>query len=1099
MGSTLTLTTMFTDVVDSTAISSRLGPEAAERFRQSHFGLVRAAVTNADGREVKNTGDGFVVVFSSLSAALACAVAIQQAVARNNRSASQALSIRIGLSHGDLDQAEGDFFGPSMAEAARLCAAAAGGQILTTDLVRLLVGARGGHTFASVGPLELKGFPQPVPAVAVEWWTESGAHAIATPFPDRLQSELAMGFVGRDSELEQLRALLRDAEGDQRRIALVGGEAGIGKTSLMARLAAEAYDRGAVVLYGRCDEGLGFPYQPWVEALGHLVEHAPAELLEQHVATFGPELARLAPGLGRVADIPRTSASDTDLARYEVFAGVVGLLLAVAEATPLLVVLDDLHWADTQSLLLLRHLITHTVSGRLFVIGSYRDVEVTESHPLSEALAASWREPGVDRMVLVGLDDHSTLELVEVAGYPLDETSARLAHTLYLETDGNPFFTLEVLRHLVESRVLSQGAGGRWSATVDLSNLSLPVSVREVIGQRLQRLGDPAYRVLVQAAVIGKDFELALLAAVCGRSEDELLNVLEPAVAARVVIAEHEGFSFGHALIQHSLYEALSPPVLRRAHVRVAQGLEELCGNAPGPRVAELARHWMAAWAPPIDGTKAIEFGRQAGALALASLAPEDAVSWFGQALQIADQTDVATPTLRCDLLIGLGTAKRQSGDAGHRETLLAAAALAAEIEDAERLAQAALESNPGIATFMVGVDTELLGVLKTALSLVGADDSALRAELMATLALELGWSDDWDRRRSLAEESVAIARRIGDPAALVRVLRKAFHAVYTAHTHDLRRGYAMQMLDLTAQLGDPGLRGVALETAMWVLLDAVELDQFDELLAEQQSVVERIGEPTVRQAHALLRATRVLITPHTSDESEAALDELHEACNRVAHPDEAIVAWGALAGVVAVRRGEIAELVPLVEFAAREYPGIQSVEPSLAYLYAELGRTAEASQLLAGRSSGLTSLRRDRTWLVTLANWAGTVADLGLRDLASVLHGQLAPMSGLVILPTYGAAEGPVAFYLGCLATTLGDVDDAERYFTKAEKLCRRIGAEFWLARNQLAHARMLSHGSGEGRMTACRLLDEAMAIGRRLGYRHLEAQAAELLIDIA
>jgi AAA ATPase domain/Adenylate and Guanylate cyclase catalytic domain len=686
---------MFTDLVDSTAISSRLGPEAADELRQTHFGLLRSAISAAEGNEVKTTGDGLMIVFASVSGALECAVRIQQAVEMHNRHAVDALGIRIGISHGEAEQADDDdYYGSSVVEAARLCAEAEGGQILVTEVVRTLVSERDEHAFSPLGSIEFKGLGRPVQTVEVGWVPATAEQLAVVPLPPGLDVPPPLGLVGRDHELGLLRQSLKAVQARERRVVLVGGEMGIGKTALMGRLAADALEGGATVLYGRCDEGLGIPYQPWAEALRHLIEHVSPELLSDHIALHGGEIARLVPGLNRVVtEAPESGGSDAEVRRYELFGSIVALLGAVAARTPVLVVLDDLHWADKQTLLLLRHVVAHTISERLLIAGTYRDAELTETHPLSDALAAFHRQTGVERIALRGLHDADTVALLQSAtGNELDEAGVGLAHALYRETDGNPFFTLEVLRHLIESGVLVLATDGRWSAGTDLADVGLPESVREVICQRVRRLGEPIHAVLSQAAVVGRVFDLELLAALCERSEVELVDLLEPAAAAGVVIEQPNGFAFTHALIQHSLYEALISARRRRIHLRVAQALEQLCDDDPGRRIGELARHWAAA-TTPVDAAKAIEYARRAGDRALDALAPDDAVAWFTQALQILDQGSDADPRLRCDLLISVGTAQRQDGDARHRETLLEAAALARQLQDADRLAAAALDT----------------------------------------------------------------------------------------------------------------------------------------------------------------------------------------------------------------------------------------------------------------------------------------------------------------------------------------------------------------------------------------------------------------------
>ncbi len=1097
LASTTTVTIMFTDLVGSTALSSRLGPEAADELRQTHFGLLRSAISASDGTEVKTTGDGLMVVFSSVSRALECAVRIQQAVEMHNRHAVDALGIRIGISHGEAERTkDDDFYGSSVVEAARMCAAAEGGEILATEVVRTLAGGRGGYTFSAVGSLELRGLREPVPIVRVGWAPATAGQLGGVPLPARLDVTPPLGLVGRDDELDLLRRSLKAVRARERRVVLVGGEMGIGKTALMGRLAADALEGGATVLYGRCDEGLGIPYQPWAEALRHLIEHASPELLSDHIAIHGGEIARLVPGLNRVVtEAPEPSGSDAEIRRYELFGSVVGLLGAVAARTPVLVVLDDLHWADKQTLLLLRHVVAHAISDRLMIAGTYRDVELTETHALSEALAALRRETGVERIALRGLHDVDTVALLEsAAGDELDDAGVGLAHALYRETDGNPFFTLEVLRHLFESGVLVQATNGRWSAATDLAEVGLPESVREVIGQRVRRLGEPTHAVLSQAAVVGRDFDLELLAAVCEQSEDELLDLLEPATRAGVVIEQANGFAFTHTLIQHSLYEALISARRRRIHLRVAQVLEQLYADDPGPRVGELARHWAAA-TTPVDAEKAIDYARHAGLRALDALAPDDAVAWFTQALQLLDQQSGADPRLRCDLLTGLGTAQRQDGDPGHRETLLEAAALAGELQDADRLAAAALANNPGRASVTGASDPERVRSLEAAIDLLPEQDDATRAELLSTLAVELSWSDAESRRRSLAEEAVAMARRVGDPATLVRVIGRAFHALYAPDTREQRLRYAMEALDLTEGIRDPGLRGLALDRAMWALLEDGNLTRFDDLLAEQRLLVDRLGEPGLRFDATLLSTNRTMITG-TMEESQRALDELLEVGNQTGTP-EATIAWGTLAGELGIRRGQLAEFLPLLEDIQAQLPGMPAVTAVRAALYCELGRIDEARTLLEEATKrGFGELPRDRNWLLTVVLWADVAAGLSASDAATILYDALEPYGDQVLSPVCGMPEGPVSSQLGSLATALGRYDLAEEHFASAESLCRSVQAQYWLARNQLAHARMLEACDGAGDADgAPQLLEEALGIADREGYEHLKRQANEHL----
>jgi len=252
----VTTSIVFTDLVGSTELASRIGPVVAEEVRATHFGLLRDALVITAGSEVKNLGDGLMVVFPSLSAALDGAVAMQQTIELHNRRASVPLGVRIGMSSGDAYEDQGDYFGEPVVEAARLCAKATGGQIVTTEMVRMLA-RRSGHRFATLGPMDLKGLPEPIEAFEVMW--EPVKAVALVPLPSRLEPMPATGVVGRALERDRLLTTLKAAfSGDGHRVALLSGDAGIGTTTLAGEVAQRAHAGGATVLYGRCEE-LGLP------------------------------------------------------------------------------------------------------------------------------------------------------------------------------------------------------------------------------------------------------------------------------------------------------------------------------------------------------------------------------------------------------------------------------------------------------------------------------------------------------------------------------------------------------------------------------------------------------------------------------------------------------------------------------------------------------------------------------------------------------------------------------------------------------------------------------------------------------------------------
>ena len=715
MASSVMVTTLFTDLVDSTALASRLGPEAAEELRRAYFIVLRTSVADTGGSEVKSTGDGLHAVFPSVSSALSCAVATQQAIDRHNQTAAEPLAVRIGISHGEVEPADdGDYYGASVVEAARLCAKADGGEIVTTELVRALSGGRGGHHFEAIGAVELKGLGEPVGACRV-LWVPTRAPGWSLPLPPRLRVAEGSCFVGREREFVHLEECRKAVTADRgRRAVLVGGEAGIGKTSLVSVVARHAYYVGIAVLYGRCDEELGIPYQPWAEVLGELIEHAPEEVLRAHVEARAGDLATLVPGLAnRFADVPPARSSNPDTERHLLFSAVLDLLGRVSAELPMLILLDDLHWADRPTLQLLRHVVSGSASLRLMVLGTFRPADVGVDDPLAELLAALHREIGVERMALGGLGDLELLSLLEaVAGHEVPYGLA-LRDALGAETDGNPFFVLEILRHLAETGALGRG-DGQWVARPGLSFERLPVSVREVIGRRVHQLGGDATGTLAAASVIGRDFDLELLSAVVEKDPDVLLDVLDRAIASALIAdaPDHPGcYTFVHALIQHALYDELSAARRQRLHRRVAEALESLPGDRED-RVGELAQHWYAA-TQPADLEKTIEYSVAAGDRAQRRLAPDEAVRWYRQALEILDRFEPDDRDHeRCEVLLRLGTAQRLAGGPGFRETLLEAAGFALRLGDTNRLVDAALTNTRSFAVSVGSLDRERVDVL---------------------------------------------------------------------------------------------------------------------------------------------------------------------------------------------------------------------------------------------------------------------------------------------------------------------------------------------------------------------------------------------------
>jgi class 3 adenylate cyclase/tetratricopeptide (TPR) repeat protein len=1092
---------LFTDIVESTKLSQGLSPDAADEVRRGHFSILRQAIAEKQGTEVKNLGDGVMAVFGSASAALGCAVAMQQGVEQDNRRTRHpAVGLRIGLSGGEVVPEDNDYWGDSVVEAARLCALCEGGQILASEVVRLTAGRRSPHEYRSVGALNLKGLPDPVGTVEVLWEPLEGVDTgLSVPLPPPLGVRPAVGVVGRESEVKlMMDATKRVASGEGREVLIISGEAGLGKTTLVAEAARSAFEVGARVLFGHCEESLATPYQLFAEALGHYVTHAPEHELLAHVEAYGSELAWLVPALkSRIPGLPTPRATDADTERFLLFAAVVGLLAAASAQQPVVVVLDDLQWADTASLLLLRHLATASLAMRVLVLGTYRDSELSSLHSLLDVLAALRRESGVSRIELVGLGDAEVVALMEaMAGYTLDEAGTNLAHAVYLETDGNPFFVNEVLRHLAEIGAIYQDETGRWTAKDSFGRITLPDSVREVIGARVGRLGPDAGRVLALASVIGRDFDLDLLARSSKISEDDLLDILEAAAAAALVHepAESSGhYNFTHALIQHTISEEMGPNRRARAHRQVAQALEDLCRGRPGARVGELARHWLAA-TQPVDMTKAIDYCRQAGDAALKALAPGDALGYYTQALDLFAQLEEPDPALGIDLGIGLGSAQRQTGDPQFRQTLLDTAHRAAELGDTQRLATSALLNDRGFRVLGF-TDDDKIKVLEMALARL-PDDHPDRALLLADLCKELPAECPLVRRRALSDEALAIAHASGDEATIVRVLNWVSLSLRVPSLLQQSLSRSAEALARAERIGDPVLLFEAAALRNVIAIQAGDLVEVDRSIEIARSLASRLNQPTLTWAHTVERATRSLVAGDTYSAEQLAIEAL-KIGTESGQPDAALL-FGAHYLEVSWQRGTVADLVPLIEQTIAENPGFPSMLAALALAHVEGNHLDEASRILADGSSTGRDTPSSGAWLTDQTIWAEVAIELKHAQSAERLFERLAPWANQFSAGAL-SVEGPVSHYLGSLVTVLGRYEEAQAYFLQSAAVCDRIGAKFFAARTDLSWGRMLAERRVLGDTEKARqLLTKARSVAAANGYKAVERRAGAALLGL-
>ena len=1083
---------LFTDLVGSTELLSRLGDAAFDGLRRAHFAALREAIARNGGTEVKSTGDGLLATFSSAADAVGCAVGMQQAVDVHRRAAGIPLAIRVGVSLGDVSFEEGDVYGTPVVEAARLVAAAQGGQILATSVVRLVAGGRSEAVFADLGCLELKGLPAPVAACAVGW---EPLPVAAAPLPELL-SRPGRIFVGRDGEMARLQHCWTQATDGEVRCVLVAGEPGIGKTRLAAELAARVHADGATVLAGRCDEDLGVPYQPFVEALRHVIDHTEPDALSDGLGRYRGELVRLVPELAdRLPDLAGPLRSDPETERYRLFDAVAGWLTAATADRPVLLVLDDLQWAARPTLLLLRHVLRSSEPMRLLVVATYRDTEVGRTHPLGQMLADVRRLENVERVSLPGLDEAAVTALLkQAAGHELGE-DGDLARVIHGETEGNAFFVREIIRHLVETGGLVEREG-RWVIGRPIRELGIPEGVRDVVGRRLSRLSARANEALAVGAVGGDEFEFAVVQEAGRWDEDTLVAALDEAVTSRL-LREIPGpgsrFRFAHALVRSTLYDELSSARRAALHRRVAEAIESVHAGHLDDHLPALAHHFARASAPQAVTDKSVSYATRAGDRALAQLAHDQAVAYYRQALEIIDLSPGGPEDpRRLELLISLGEAQRRVGDPGHRETLLEAARLAQERGDADALARAALANNRGFYSDARYVDDERVAVLTEALSAMPGDDSALRCRLLANLAGELIFSQESGHCSVLMGDALAMARRLGDPATLGHVLAQGYLTLVP--DADALRAHVDELTAVAVRLGDPAL---AYWAALWGSLTHLVGGDAGGALSDLDDATHRAEElrqPAPRILALLGRANLFRLAGRLASAEESADEAL--ALGRSAGIPDAHSLHSVSLFWLRHDQGRCGELVQGYARAAARSRAYPLVLAYFSLVLCELERHPDLRRVVdALDSQGVHPLQSNIGWLYGHTLLATVCAQTGDAARAAPLYDRLGPHRGLVGTILLGTT-GTVDHHLGLLAGVLGRYEEADAHFAAAAGINERMGAPVLQALTWLEHGRMLVHRGRAGDTERTReLLGQALATARELGLANVERRSAALL----
>jgi DNA-binding CsgD family transcriptional regulator/tetratricopeptide (TPR) repeat protein len=902
----------------------------------------------------------------------------------------------------------------------------------------------------------------------------------ATELPGSLRLTPSFPFVGRPRELTLLRSLMPRAGGEGRRLALLGGEAGSGKSRLVREFAHEAAGEGALVLYGGCDAVVRIPYQPVAEALTHLARVAEPDQLRDDLGAGGGELTRLIPDLAaRAGPLPEPVTADQDTERHRLHQAVAELLVNASRRRPLLVILEDVHWADNPTLHLLRHLSRAAADARMLLVATFRDLEADVPAELSSALVDLRRTEGVVPIRLAGLTSGEIAELVgQAAGGDLGDELPRLAGSIHELTEGNAFLVIELWRALVETGALV-AAGGRAHLTRPPQELATPDTVREVVTQRVARLGEETTAVLELAAVIGPEFDLAVLVRGTGRDEAALLGSIDLALRSGMVADVPERplvFRFAHELVRRALYDRLPAPRRVELHLCAGEALEAGSPQPSARTLADLAHHFTAA-APLGGAERAVDYNLRAAEAATAALAFDEAAL----ALRTALRLGIADERERAEVELALGVACYRAGRGSEAlEASRRVASIARAAGNADLLARAAVGFENSCWR-MAAVDAGALELLTEAAAMQGEEDSGRRVMVLSGQARACAFLGDHDRSARLRDESIEVARRLGDRRALATVLMRAYWARGTTGLDEI-----LEMLtesrDLAAELGDIELQAEAMEWRISALIALGDLESARQELAEVYEMASRVGQPFIIHVAQHYRSTIALSDGRLAEAEETA--ERSFEWGRLLTGRDPTATYGVQMFGIRREQGRLAELAPVVRILAASKDQGGAWGPGLAVVLAELGMHDEARRELERvRTKGLMELRTG-LWLASLVYLADAVALVGDDALAAEVYTELLPSAGSIVTVGHGVAcYGSADRYLGVVAATAGEREIARGHLEVALEVDRAMGAWTWLAHSQYALGKLLVQAGGDDRARGRRLLQEAGSLAERIG----------------
>ena len=900
-------------------------------------------------------------------------------------------------------------------------------------------------------------------------------------------------LVGRAPELARLEAKLAEAGAGHGGIVVLTGEPGIGKTRLAERFAAQAREGTALVLWGQCYEGeVSPPYGPWAEVLSSYASTAGAGRLRELLGAGAPPLARLVPQVrAALPETPAAAPLSPDEERFRLHDAVAQFFLAIAHEQPVVLVLDDLHWADRDSLRLLRHIARFANRTRLLLVGTYRDVEVDRRDPLAETLAILQHETDYAHLPLEGWSfDETAAYLSGLAVEPLPQAFVRYIHQ---EAGGSPFYTRELFRHLVEEHSIVHREG-RWSTDTDLRAAGIPQGVREVVGMRVARLSESTQRLLRHGAAFTGGFAFGLLPALTDLDEATLLDCLDEALEAgliRAAAGQGETYAFAHAIVRHTLYDELSPSRRARLHRRIAETLEAQQPASGDQADAEIAAQYHASASLP-GAERGVVYALRAAARARARYAPEQVVGLLRLARDLVRQSG---PAARADVLQRLAVAEAE----------------AVLLDDAPRTVQAAIE-----ALDVAAGEPETVAIFLESVALLlkqgGAPPATWEPLVVRGLAL-LGEQRDlvWARLSLLQDRYVGVAHGSINAARWLGHDRDAIALVRSIGDED---DYARSLDPLTWR--EPAETEEALArvrtwsrpTAVLRGLNVVARDLFYRH-GDFRTAVERYEEYLTAatrygsvpdQAEALAQLACLLATLGQFMEARQTLARAHELVGRLG-PGHRLHFVTMISVPMILAYYTTGDWTALVERIQRYMAGPEVLRGPLgltaaacaALAYLRTGNSEESRRVLEALVPAVAQFEPRFYMQNYVVGIAGAVVwELEARPLASLFLRLAADLANARVAPGSTGAHEFTAAHMAALA---GDWPAAHAWFSRARVVEDACGQRAVRALIDLDEARvLLSRGAAHDRQ-AQMLLQSAMDRFQALGMESWFERAAALV----